>query len=213
MEFGNRGSSARKNAKTSAAGKAKGVEVAVIEREDVAAVVTLGQNDERGIGESDVDVAVGLDHPSRLRDVADVERREVVRPASHVLEKQQLGFRPAEFLNQVVDLRQHEGRQNERRLRVAKRTRAGLVMTLVLEQRGENAARVEQDHSPKPPIKSPARSAIVGSPSFTPGSGTRGAGARRTGTAEAIASRITSASDRPWSCAADSIRSLSSSGR
>ena len=150
----------------------------MIEGEDVAAVVTLGKNDDGCIRESDLEIAVFQDDFPRLCDVPVVEPRQLVGPARDLLEKEKLRIRTAELLDQVVDFRQNEWRDEERRLPVPKYVRAGVMMILIFEQRGENTARVEQDHSPKPSIRSPARSAIVGSPSFTPGNGRRGAGGR-----------------------------------
>jgi predicted nucleic-acid-binding protein len=144
--------------------RAEGPKVALVERQHVARVVALGEHDDRGVGEADVQIAVALDDLACSGNVEFVEDRQLVDAALDLLEQRDLGWDAGVFRDQGIELGEDEWRQDSRRGCLAQRAGALLVPVLVGEERGEQAARVEKDHRPKPSSNSSARSAMSGAP-------------------------------------------------
>ena len=59
----------------------------LVQRQDVDGPISAGQNDDRGIGESQPEVRVPVENVSRTRDIVSVERRELVGPSGNFPEE------------------------------------------------------------------------------------------------------------------------------
>ncbi len=90
--------------------------VPFIEGKNVRDVVAVSQHDDRGVGQAERDIRVPLDNGERCADVVAIERLELVCARGDLLEEGYLRLRPDSRGQEIVELSQHEGRQQERRL-------------------------------------------------------------------------------------------------
>src|SRR5215212_5512489 len=148
----------------------------MVERQNIAAVVSTRENHNRCIGQSDVEILISRNDLPRLVHVRCFERRDLIDAACDFFKEEELRLDAAILLNQIVRFRKDEWRKDAWRLCVDERAGTCTMMILISEKCCEQPARVDENHSPKPSMRSPARSATDGSPNFAPGSGTRGFG-------------------------------------
>src|SRR5258706_2263841 len=80
----------RKDVEHAPSGVTQSAEVAVVECQDVGALVTLSQNNDRCVRETDFEVTVLVHEQSGLFDIALVEGRQLVDAAGHFIEQQEL---------------------------------------------------------------------------------------------------------------------------
>src|SRR5687767_1989442 len=133
------------------------------------------QDCDGSVREADAEIGVALYERTGLFNVMGRERLELVRAPCNLGEQLHARRFPDTAGEQVIELREHERREQQRRLRSEQAGRGFLVVAFGGVQRGQQAAGVEQDHSPKPAASSSStRSASVGSPLSN--SGTLGGG-------------------------------------
>ncbi len=82
--------------------------MALVEGEQVEHLVAPREDDDRGIGEADLEVGVGVDHLLGDRNVGGLERFEAVGAAAHLGEKRKLGLEPNPGREEVVELGEDE---------------------------------------------------------------------------------------------------------
>src|SRR4051812_24990644 len=203
----------RKDPKVLSRRRTDRAEVALVECEDVEGVVAGGEDSDRCVGQADAEGAIFRDEVARLLDVIFIECRQFVRSPADLGEKERFGVDAAELLNEEIGFGENKRRNDSRRRRTQECLSTLLVPVLIGEHRGENAARVDENHRPKLSRRASTFSAIVGSPRPASISGIRGTGAPAAIVAWLIASRITSASDFPLVRATLSTRFFNSSGR
>ncbi len=207
-----------------------GAEVALVQGEEVEGVVSTGEYYVGGVGEPDVEAGVALEHGAGRGDVGGRERLEPVRAAFDLGEQRQLLPPAYPGGEQVVELGEHERRDEERPLRALQGLASRAVLALGGIDGVEQATGVEYDRhpvcrsvnrpvycspkpgrGPRPASSSSTLSASVGSPESN--SGTFGRGRRCPSNRALTASRIRSASLLPVSPATRSRPALTSSGR
>jgi len=64
--------------------------MAVVECEDTVCAVATGENYDRGVGQADVEIGIGLDDATSTPHVGCIEQREFVRPRLNLLEERLL---------------------------------------------------------------------------------------------------------------------------
>ena len=69
--------------------------MALVQGEQVPDAVSVGQDDERRIGQTDLQVAIANDEPLGSLDILRIERLEAVDPASNLGEERAFGRGPA----------------------------------------------------------------------------------------------------------------------
>src|SRR6266849_2807958 len=156
---------------------------------------------------------MATNHGGRRRDVLRPELREQVRRARHFVEERERGpVRSRPLAQEVIELGEDEGREDQRRLLRFEDCPAGGREALIRIQRLEQAAGVEEDQSSPKPSSAVSQSSIG---STSPGSnrGSLGRGGTRSRTYASSAARITSASLRFSNRAVRVTRCLRSSGR
>lgn len=169
--------------------------MALVQREHVPRPVAVGENDDRCVGEADAEIAVVVDHPHCGRYVISSERDEIVGATRHLSQKRELRIDSGLAPEQVIELGEHERREEQRRHGAFESASRGFVGALVAHERGEQAARVEQDQRvPKPSSASSTRSARSGATTCS-SSGSLGLGGETARVYPSIAARISSASD------------------
>ena len=104
----------RQEPEAPAAGSPEGSEVALVKRQDVAHPVSVGQHDEGGIGQADLEVGVSPDDPLRCGNRLRVERFEPIHAPPDLGEKDTFGRDAHPRCQQVVELGEHERRQDPR---------------------------------------------------------------------------------------------------
>src|SRR5207247_1547016 len=114
--------------------------------------------------------------------------------------------------NQVVELREHEGRENARRCRGDKCRDRAAVQRFVGVKGGVEPARVQYDHRTPKPSRARSTSSAIDDP-VERKSGSVGTGASASPTSRATASRSSSASLQRRSAATLFKVRLSSGGR
>ncbi len=82
--------------------------MAFVEGEQVEHLVAPRKDDDRGIGEADLKVGVGVDHLRGNRNVGGLEWLEAVGAAAHLGEKRNLGLGPDPGREEVVELGEDE---------------------------------------------------------------------------------------------------------
>ena len=189
----------------------QGTEVTLVQGEDVPRPMPLGEHDERRIGEADLQLGVPREHILRGRDIARIERLELVSTPGDFIEEGGLGDASYMARYQVVEFGEHERREQQRRRGFGQSRYTLRVVTLAGVDRRKEPARIEQDHnSPKPASASSTRSASRGLPLLK--SGRRGRGGALCAVTARSASRISSASLHPRAAAARASERFSSSG-
>src|SRR4051794_30267967 len=181
--------------------------MALVEGEQVEHLVAPREDDDRGIGEANLKVGVGLDHLLGDGDVGGLERLEAVGAASDLGEERELGLQPDLGREEIVELREDERREEQRLRRLPQDGGHPTMVSLARIDRGQETPRVQQDpRSPKPARCAWARSASSGSPLSNKGS--RGFAPPTRPLTSSIPSRIRSASERPESTASRERRSF-----
>lgn len=87
--------------------------MALVEGEQVELVVAPREDDDRGIGEADLEVGVGLDYLLGDGDVGGLERLEAVGAAADLGEERELGLQPDPGREEIVELREDERREEQ----------------------------------------------------------------------------------------------------
>lgn len=82
--------------------------MALVEGEQVEYLVAAREDDDRGIGEADLKIGVGVDHLLGDRNVGRLEWLEAVGAAAHLGEKRKLGLEPDPGREEVVELGEDE---------------------------------------------------------------------------------------------------------
>lgn len=82
--------------------------MALVEGEQVEYLVAPREDDDRGIGEADLKIGVGVDHLLGDRNVGGLEWLEAVGAAAHLGEKRKLGLEPDPGREEVVELGEDE---------------------------------------------------------------------------------------------------------
>jgi hypothetical protein len=95
--------------------------VPFVEGQHVECLVAAGEHDDRRVRETDVEIAVGLDDLVRDGDVGGVERFETVGAARHFGQQRERCVRADARREEVVELGEDEGREQERSAGVAER--------------------------------------------------------------------------------------------
>lgn len=126
----------------------------LVECQDLTHVVTFGEHDDRRVGEADREVRVPLHHLPSVSDIDGGHRHECVGPALDLFKQAYSRGWSDSRSEQIVELGQHEWRQQERWRGGGEAGGGGAVPLLTCVQRGEQTAGVEQDHSPKPSASS-----------------------------------------------------------
>ena len=85
--------------------------MAPIQRQNFEEVVTVGQDNDRSVGESDVRIAILRDNAPSGRYVTRREMLESVRATGHLVEKAEFCVDSYPSCQQVIKFGQHEGRQ------------------------------------------------------------------------------------------------------
>ena len=75
-----------------------------IERQDVADIVTLGQDDQRGVGQPEIEIRISIEDPSGSRDVRSTEWFELIGAVGHL--RQQRASRGSMYVRakEVIEL-------------------------------------------------------------------------------------------------------------
>jgi hypothetical protein len=81
----------------------------LVEGEQVEHLVAPRKDDNRGVGEADLEVGIGVDHIRGDRNVGGLERLEAVGAAAHLGEKRKLGLGPDPGREEVVELGETNG--------------------------------------------------------------------------------------------------------
>ena len=156
------------------AGRLQDAEMAFVEGEDLARHVAFGEHDDRGVRKANSEVGVALDDLPRSGDVLPGESLKLIGTTLDLREQARARSLAHAGEEEVVDSASTNGdsssgaepRQTFGRLEMAALGRV---------ERGEQAAGVEQDHSPKPAASSSStRSASEGSPLSNNGNRGRG---------------------------------------
>lgn len=87
--------------------------MALVEGEQVEHLVAPREDDDRGIGETHLEVGVGLDHLLGDGDVGGLERFEAVGAPAHLGEERELGLQPDPGREEIVELREDERREEQ----------------------------------------------------------------------------------------------------
>ena len=82
--------------------------MAFVQGEQVEHLVAPREDDDRGIGEADLKIGVGVDHFLGDRNVGGLEWLEAVGAAAHLGEKRKLGLEPDPGREEVVELGKDE---------------------------------------------------------------------------------------------------------
>ena len=94
-----------------------GSEVAFVEGEQVGAAVPLGDDDQRRVGQAEVEVRIPVQDPSGRLDVVAEERLELVGALRDLVEPASRDLARDAGVEQVVQLGKDEGREQPRRCR------------------------------------------------------------------------------------------------
>ncbi len=79
----------------------------LVERKDSIGPVSLSENDDRRVGESDPVLAIASGNLSRAMDVGGLEQRQLVCPCGNVVEQGKLRVDPGVLHEEVIDLREN----------------------------------------------------------------------------------------------------------
>src|SRR3712207_2719380 len=119
----------RQNTKRTPTRPPQSPEVAFIERKNVQGAVTVRQYHVRSIGEADTRVGILNHYPPRLGYVPERERREAVCLPCDFLEQSEFGLSAHPRSQQIIEFRQHEGRQDQSSYCSAQCLSSGVVET------------------------------------------------------------------------------------
>ena len=111
---GHRGPSAGQDPERPASHRGDRSEVSFVERQQVDGPVAPRQDHDRGIGETQGEVGVPVEHAGGLCDVVRVEPLELVRATGDLGEEGSRGLRRHSRSQQVVEFREHERREQPR---------------------------------------------------------------------------------------------------
>lgn len=155
----------RKDAERAVSRPKKSSKMALIERQDIVDAVPVCQHDDRRIGQADVEVGVAVHDPRRSPDITWTHDFQP-ECACADLSQQGVGSRYRSAApNQVVELGQDEWREQQRAWGIAQRRCRGGMVPFPGIERGQQTARIDEDHgSPNPSSSSSVRDARSGWP-------------------------------------------------
>jgi hypothetical protein len=132
--------------------------VPAVEREDRADASLVSEYHDRRIDNSDVEIAVALDHCGTLPEAVDRHRTEVVRAARQFAEHCKFGFDTEACGDEVVEFGHHVRRHDQRVVECFHHCDDCSVGRFASIEQREQCARVGDDHrSPKPASSSSTR--------------------------------------------------------
>ncbi len=89
-------------------GAAQDPEVTMVEGQHPSSPVSVGKDNDRRIGKTDLEVGVACDELARDGDVVAIERCQLERSPRHLVEQGEFPIHPSTRQGEVVDLGQHE---------------------------------------------------------------------------------------------------------
>lgn len=121
----------------------------LIERHDAIGSMTSRNDDDRGIGESHVEITISIDDGHTVRDALRIDRHDRYRSASDVCQHRQLRSNPEPFGNEIVGFIQDERGEKDLLVRILEERANLLVLWVAPVGKSDERSRIQNQSHPR----------------------------------------------------------------